>query len=152
MNTSVLLYRQIRENDLPQVVALEAEAFSTPWTAEQYLLVMRQGGCALFGAWNADTLVGYIAVAIQSTIGEMEIYNIAVSERQRCKGVGRKLLTLALEAARQSGLETAVLEVRVGNVPALALYKGLRFETVGIRKGYYHDTGEDALILARSLK
>lgn len=152
MNTSNLLYRRIRESDLPHVARLEAEAFPTPWSAEQYALVMEQGGCVLFGAWDQDVLAGYIAVAVQSAAGEMEVYNIAVRETYRRRGVGRKLLDLALEAAARNGVEAALLEVRAGNVPALALYRSLGFKDVGVRKGYYHDTGEDALVLARSLK
>lgn len=151
MDTSNLVYRQLAENDLNQVVALEAASFPTPWTAEQYAVVMRQGGCALFGAFRADELAGYIAIAIHSSTGEMEVYNIAVAETFRCRGVGKKLLRLSLEAAARNGAQLAVLEVRASNAPAIALYQALKFSEVGRRPGYYRDTGEDALVFARSL-
>lgn len=152
MKTSDLVYRRMDEADLEHVVRLEAEAFPTPWTVEQYVLVMRRGGCVVFGAWDGDLLAGYIAVAIQGAVGEMEVYNIAVAETYRQKGIGKKLMSLALAAASRIGVERAVLEVRVSNAPARALYRSLGFQEAGVRKRYYHDTGEDALVLARSDK
>ena len=151
MKTSGLIYRQLTEEDLPAVVALEASSFSTPWTADQYRAVLRQGGCALFGAVDDGVLAGYIAVTVQPSIGEMEVYNIAVAPASRRRGIGKKLLRLALEAAARNRVEQAILEVRVSNTPAIALYRSLGFTQVGTRTGYYHDTGEDALVLARSL-
>ncbi|CAK7032278.1 MAG: [Ribosomal protein S18]-alanine N-acetyltransferase [Desulfovibrio sp.] len=151
MNTSVATYRRITEADLPRVIELEAVAFPTPWTAEQYTAVMKQGGCALFGAFFGEDLAGYVAVAVHKTIGEMEVYNIAVDERFRRRGIGKKLLELSLAAAGKNGTGTTFLEVRLSNVAAIALYESLGFIRAGVRKGYYHDTGEDALVYTRSL-
>lgn len=152
MDTSTLAYRQLAENDLDQVSALEAVSFSTPWTAEQYALIMRQGGCTLFGAFLKENLAGYIAVAVHPSISEMEVYNIAVSETFRRLGIGKRLLRLSLEAAARNGVELAILEVRLSNAPAIALYQALGFSQIGTRPGYYHDTGEDALVFARPLQ
>ena len=152
VNTSDLVYRRVTEKDLPFVAELEAVSFATPWSAGQYKAVMQQGGCALFGAWRGTLLAGYIAIAVNASIQEMEVYNIAVAEAYRRKGIARRLLSLALEAAARRGAEMAILEVRIANAPAIALYQTLGFCEVGVRKGYYHDTGEDALVLARSLK
>lgn len=152
MNTSNLVYKKISEQELSFVAELERACFSTPWTEEQYKAVMSQGGCVLFGAWLGEELAGYIAVAVQPVVGEMEVYNIAVALSLRHQGVGKRLLKLALEAAAKNGLARALLEVRVSNAPALSLYRSLGFLEVGRRKNYYQDTGEDALILARSLK
>lgn len=151
MKTSPITYRQLYEKDLPLVVALERLAFSTPWTVEQYAAVMRQGGCALFGAFCGQELAGYIAVAIQTAIGEMEVYNIAVAEHFRRGGIGKKILGLSMAAAAQNGITTVFLEVRMNNIPAIALYKSLGFTKAGVRKGYYPDTGEDAHIYVCSL-
>lgn len=151
MSASVPSYRRLREEDLTAVAALEATAFPTPWSEEQYRVVMRHGGCVLFGAWLESALAGYIAVAMQPGTGEMEVYNIAVAEELRRGGIGKKLLGLALEAAAGNGVSRAILEVRRSNTPAIALYRSLGFEQAGERKGYYHDTGEDALVLARPL-
>lgn len=148
MKTSTMTYRQLHENDLPEVVRLETLAFSTPWTAEQYAAVMRQGGCVLFGAFYEGRLAGYIAVAIQAAAGEMEVYNIAVAENFRRNGIGKKILGLALAAAVKNGVTMAFLDVRTTNAPAIALYESLGFIKAGVRKGYYPDTGEDALVYA----
>jgi len=151
MNTSDLTFRQLTDPDIEAVAALEAIAFPTPWTAEQYRAVLRQGGCALFGAVSGETLAGYIAVGMQPSIGEMEVYNIAVAEPFRRQGIGKMILKLALEAASRCGAEQAILEVRVSNAPAIALYRSLGFLQAGVRTGYYYDTGEDALVLSRQL-
>ena len=148
MTTTNLIYRQLTEKDLPSVVCLEEVSFSTPWTVEQYTAVLRQGGCTVFGALNGLDLAAYVAVGVRLAIGEMEVYNIAVAERFRRLGIGKKLLHLALEAAAINGITQAILEVRVSNFAAQALYHSLGFKQVGIRTGYYHDTGEDALVLA----
>lgn len=151
MKTSAFTYRRLREEDLPQVAALEKKLFPTPWTEQQYAAMMRQGGCALFGAFHGRGLAGYIAVAVRGAVGEMEIYNIAVDERYRRNGIGRKMLALSLSAAAKAGVTAAFLEARVTNFPAIALYQTLGFVQTGVRKGYYHDTGEDALIYVCSL-
>lgn len=151
MKTSDLTYRRLTDRDLAAVAMLESVAFPTPWTEEQYRAVLRQGGCTLFGALCGETLAGYIAVGMQPVTGEMEVYNIAVVEAFRRLGIGKKLLRLSLEAASRNNVERAVLEVRVSNVPAIALYRSLGFFQVGLRRGYYHDTGEDALVFSRSL-
>ena len=151
MKTSDLVYRQLTEKDIAKVADLEAMCFSTPWTVEQYLAVLRQGRCVLFGALQGELLAGYIAVAVQPATGEMEVYNIAVNTSFRRCGIGKKLLRLSLEAAIRNRVDQACLEVRISNAPALALYRSMGFLQVGVRKGYYHDTGEDALVLARSL-
>lgn len=150
MNTSTLLYRPLTEDDLESVAALEAEAFSTPWTADQYRAIMRHGGCALFGALLGPVLAGYIAVSLQRETAEMEVYNIAVTAAFRRRGIASKLLSLALRAAAGNGATRAILEVRESNTAAIALYRSLDFIQVGIRRGYYHDTGENALVFARS--
>ncbi len=151
MNTSSLVFRQLTEQDLDDVAALEAASFPTPWTAAQYRALLRHGGCALFGALHGSRLAGYIAVAVHAAAGEMEVYNIAVAHAYRRRGIGKKILRLALDAAARNAVSQAILEVRVSNAPALALYRSLGFRQVGVRPNYYHDTGEDALVLARPL-
>lgn len=152
MKTSDLAYRQLAGGDVTALAALEAASFPTPWSAEQYDAMMRRGACTVFGAWHGVVLVGYIAVAVQAATGEMEVYNIAVATEYRRRGIGRKLLSLALEAAMLNRVEQAFLEVRETNEPAIALYTELGFLQAGVRPKYYPDTGEDALVLARSLK
>lgn len=144
-------FTPLAADDIPAVAALEKHCFPTPWSEEQYRLVVAAGGCRLFGARCNGDLVGYLAVAMQPGSGEIEIYNIAVADSMRRRGLARKLLATALAAAAQSGVEQAVLEVRRGNTPAIALYESLGFTQVGLRPRYYQDTGEDALVYSRML-
>ncbi len=143
-------------DDIPEVAILEAASFPTPWSEEQYRLVLRQGACKLFGVRlqsgrahsGPGGLIAYIAVAVHAAAEEMEVYNIAVAEKYRKKGLGKRLLRLALRAAAQNGVSRALLEVRESNAAAVALYASLGFQRVGVRRGYYPDTGEDAHVYA----
>jgi ribosomal-protein-alanine N-acetyltransferase len=81
----------------------------------------------------------------------MEVLNIAVIPEYRRMGLARRLVGLVLGISRALGAKKAFLEVREGNRAARALYEGAGFEQVGLRKGYYPDTGEDALVLGREL-
>jgi len=100
-------------------------------------------------------MLAYITLSVLA--GEAEILNIAVLPEARGKGLSRQLMRFALEDTLHGGhctrrnfslqaWENSVLEVRVGNVPARALYRGLGYQEAGIRKRYYSD-GEDALIM-----
>lgn len=134
--------------DVSSAVALEQVCFSMPWSEEQFRAAFAQSSFAAFGLrqMHSKALLGYIS--LYHTVDELEILNIAVAPQSRRQGKGRKLLTLALQVAQKMGIERAVLEVRVHNIPALRLYEGLGFACVGRRPKYYADTGEDALIYA----
>ena len=92
----------------------------------------------------ARELAGYIAV--YHTPDEVEILNIAVREDRRRRGYGSLLMATALQDAKETGILRGVLEVRISNAPAIHLYESFGFRQVGKRRGYYQDTGEDALI------
>ncbi len=83
-------------------------------------------------------------------VDEFHIANLAVHPAFRRRGMARALLAHALQAAEQEELVSALLEVRASNAPALALYRAFGFAIVGRRKGYYHDNGEDALLMTLS--
>lgn len=103
-----------------------------------------QKSFAAFGLRCQTGLIAYIS--IYHAAGELEILNIAVAPEHRRKGYGKILLSMMLQVARKMGIERAVLEVRVHNSAALALYTSLNFTKVGERLGYYADTGENAHI------
>ncbi|MDR2488430.1 MAG: ribosomal protein S18-alanine N-acetyltransferase [Desulfovibrio sp.] len=96
-------------------------------------------------------LAAYICCSISLAIQEAEIYTIAVRAPFRRQGLGRRLLSYALQAASHCGIRRALLEVRPSNTPALALYASMGFAICGSRKKYYTDSGENALILACDL-
>ena len=108
------------------------------------------GDFSAFGLRAHDASLAAFAV-LGVNPEEVEIYNIAVRPDLRHTGLGKALLWGVLESARIRGIGRAVLEVRVGNAPALGLYRTLGFSECGRRKAYYADTGEDALVLCLTL-
>ena len=150
----------LKAKDAAALAALEAECFSTTWSEERYAALLNAapvppdalpGFCAFGLRAENGGLDAYISLGLHMAAGEMEIYNIAVRETRRQRGNGRRLLVHALRAAVLSGCTHALLEVRAGNTAALALYTRTGFQECGRRKRYYADTGEDALVLCRSL-
>jgi ribosomal-protein-alanine N-acetyltransferase len=146
------IFRELGPDDLDAVLELEYLTFALPWSKEQYMLLMRAGGCRIFGTLLRGRLCAYAAAAMSAKVGELEIYNLAVHPDERRRGLAVRLLSLLLEAASRLGLERAVLEVRAGNKPALELYGKLGFTPCGLRPRYYSDPEEDALLLEYKFK
>jgi len=82
---------------------------------------------------------------------ELHVLNLAVARRVRRRGVGAALMAAALHLARREGLATVTLEVRRSNAGAQAFYREFGFREIGVRAGYYPDTGEDALVMTLTL-
>jgi ribosomal-protein-alanine N-acetyltransferase len=139
-------FRILTEENLDAVLELEKANFSTPWTKEQYSVLLKSGACKLYGVVSGKIVIAYAAVSVVKTAGELEIYNIAVRADKRGLGIGKEFLKAVLEAAESLGVCRAVLEVRAGNTVAVALYESLDFKLAGKRKNYYSDPEEDALI------
>ncbi|MCH5276286.1 MAG: ribosomal protein S18-alanine N-acetyltransferase [Desulfovibrionaceae bacterium] len=147
MKTAV--FTRLGPDDMAAVAELEARCFSSPWREDQLRAALLSPHFSAYGMKGQDRLFAYISLNLVP--GEIEVLNIATHPEYRRRGLARALLRCALKAAapvveRGYGVR-AFLEVRVGNVPALGLYRSLGFARVGARKGYYRDTGEDALIL-----
>jgi ribosomal-protein-alanine N-acetyltransferase len=98
---------------------------------------------------DADGVVGY--VCLWEVADEMHVTNIAVHPRQRRRGIGRLLLGSILADGRARDVRVVVLEVRPSNTEAIGLYESFGFRVVGRRRGYYYDTGEDALVMETRL-
>lgn len=145
-----LEFSRLGKGDLDELLVLERECFSAPWGREQYALGLEKGAFHVFGLKHGDRLAAYASFLVAA--GEMEVLNIAVAPDYRRKGVARRLLGLVLGISGAMGAKKAFLEVREGNRAARALYEGAGFEQVGLRRGYYPDTGEDALLLSRELE
>ncbi len=133
-------------DDLDEVLAIERASFATPWSRAAFryeLTKNRVARCLVVRAGHE--VVGYICLW---EIGhEIHITNLAVHPRVRRQGIARTLLGAVLEEARRGGVAQAFLEVRPTNTGALGLYRRFGFEVIGRRKGYYFDTGEDALVM-----
>ena len=139
--------------DLDEVLAIERLSFATPWSRGAFLYEMRQNPAARCwvarGAPPAPSVLGYLC--LWEVPPEIHITNMAVHPEWRRQGIARALLAAILEDARRRGMTLALLEVRPTNAEALGLYEGLGFQIVGRRKGYYFDTGEDALLMQADL-
>ena len=137
--------RLLEPGDAPALAALEAAVFADPWDAARFSSLLGQDRFFAAGAFAGHVLGAYLTAYIVA--GELEIVNVAVDAPLRGRGLGRELLRFSLDRARERGAWRAVLEVRSGNAAARALYKSCGFTQAGVRKGYYADSGEDALIL-----
>lgn len=129
---------------LPQVLDLEARAFDHPWSPELVAREVEQDHSLLLVATDGERVVGFVIVWL--ILDEVHILNVAVEPGLRRRGIARMLLGELLGRAAARGFSLSTLEVRVGNTPAIELYRGLGFRTVGRRRRYYSD-GEDALIM-----
>ena len=148
----------MRAADLEAVLQIELASFHTPWTRQAFLHELERNRVA--GLWvargersgeagGAAPVVGYLC--LWAVADEVHVTNLAVDPAWRGEGVGRLLLGTLLARHRAIGARRAFLEVRPGNVEARRLYERLGFREVGRRRGYYVDTGEDALILEARL-
>ncbi|MGO9557702.1 MAG: ribosomal protein S18-alanine N-acetyltransferase [Acidimicrobiales bacterium] len=136
----------MRRRHLKSVVAIEQQVFPTPWSLSLYLSELTMGGTrAYVVAISGNEVVGYAGLML--AVGEGHITTIGVSPRWQRHGIGRRLLLELAETARKRGAEDLTLEVRVTNTGAQALYHQFGFAPAGIRKNYYAEVNEDALIM-----
>jgi N6-L-threonylcarbamoyladenine synthase len=144
---TTVLRREMQPDDLPAVVAIEAASFKTPWTPEMLRDELVQGLSWRVAA--VDRAVGVVGFLIGRRYPDVwHVMDLAVAPERRRQGIGGLLLAGFLEAADAAGM-AVVLEVRQGNAEAVALYESRGFALVGVRRGYYTDSGEDALVMAR---
>ena len=149
-----LLLRRAVPADVPALAALERACFTHPWTAAQIADEMAAGvpgrrpGAG--GAPRGAVRRGLCAYgAFRLVLDEMHVMNVAVAPPERRRGLARWLLRFALGRAARRGACRALLEVRAGNARRLALYESLGFRRLGVRRDYYREPVEDALVLAR---
>jgi [ribosomal protein S18]-alanine N-acetyltransferase len=139
------LPRVLAKADIPDLVSLEKLCFSVPWSAKQYETVLGNEPFHVFGIRHDAELVGYLTLFAADW--EMEILNIAVNPAHRRRGHARRMLDHVLHLCRKMGIKRGYLEVRRSNVPAQNLYAASGFKEVGVRKRYYPDNREDAIIM-----
>ena len=141
----------MRPGDLDEVVAIERASFGMPWSRGAFLYEVEQNRVARCWVLREDDQV--VAYLCLWEIGdELHVTNIAVHPAQRRRGIARRLLGAILEDARGRRLRSVTLEVRPTNDEARTLYESFGFRVVGRRRGYYYDTGEDALIMESDLE
>jgi ribosomal-protein-alanine N-acetyltransferase len=135
--------------DLTRVLELEAVSFSRPWTRDMFVKALdRSPGTTAVVARSASGLVTAYCMG-QIVLDELHIHVLAVDPHWRERGLGRRLLAFVLRGAARQGATAATLEVRRSNIAAQRLYEGAGFRQSGIRRGYYPDPTEDALVYWR---
>ncbi len=141
--------RTATADDIPALIQLErGSATAAHWTEEQYRDLFRDGAGArrlvLLAATEDAVLLGFLVA--QPIATEWELENIVVSSTERRKGIGGRLLRALMDAAGQSASESVFLEVRESNHPARHFYQKTGFQQAGVRKRYYRDPPEDAIL------
>lgn len=138
--------RTMRLGDLPEVAALEKRCFNDPWSLALFRAEVedRDANFPRLAILD-DELAGYSIAWFAAD--EVHLGNIAVSPEHRGHGIARALLEDLLEEAKLRGSSYVVLEVRESNESAIRLYRRYGFKEVAIRRGYYEDTRENALIM-----
>jgi ribosomal-protein-alanine N-acetyltransferase len=142
-----LTIRSLSYPDLPRVLSIERRAFPTPWSLSMFVLELSKPSGICLAAVEDRALRGYLICARYAEAHHL--MNIAVDPDHRRRGIARKLLQALLDRTGQEANIT--LEVRVSNSAAIALYESYGFRSVGTRRRYYQDTGEDALIMWRAV-
>lgn len=137
----------MNEHHVPQVALLERECFADPWSQRGIASELHNPLSLWLVAQEGQTLLGYIGS--QTCLDETDMMNIAVSPASRRQGVARALIEALVSALRERGSKQLTLEVRASNGPARQLYESLGFLQVGLRKNYYQNPKEDALILRK---
>jgi ribosomal-protein-alanine N-acetyltransferase len=149
--------------DVDAVVAIERASFPKPWGPEQFLKELQQEWSTLLLAVLAPrepghpgqlAAAGEVAGFVHFWVvhDEIHILNVACAPDRRRQGIARALLVETEARGRRAGSAMLTLEVRRSNVAAQALYAGLGYERVGVRKKYYSEEGEDAIVMTRTLR
>ena len=136
--------RRLVYGDLPAVLAIERRSFQTPWSLAMFVLELsKPGGICLAISGERGELIGYLVCARYADV--WHLMNIAVAPERRREGVATELMDHLFEQAGPGARFT--LEVRTSNSSAIKMYERFGFRPAGHRRRYYHDNGEDALIM-----
>ena len=150
-------YYEMSYDDIPEVARMEAEYFSTPWSEAGIGHYMDAGNTIFIVAKHKNDkfegngrVVGYAAV--MQVLDEADLVSIAVDKEYRQMGIAGEILDIVYDIAAGKGVEKLHLEVRESNLPAIALYERDGFVRDGLRKGFYKNPAEDALLYTKQLK
>jgi len=150
MNRADLTIREMTASDIPPLLEIERVSFPVPWSAGMFMIQLGLSSeTENLVILNGDRIIGYVS----SWYGyeEVHILSIVVASDQRGSVAAAMLLAAAEDKGKKNGCLKAVLEVRVSNGRAIRFYEKHGFTQVGRRKGYYPDSGEDALIFEKDI-
>jgi ribosomal-protein-alanine N-acetyltransferase len=139
--------RRLAYPDLPQVIAVERRVFPTPWSLAMFVLELSKQSGVCLAAFSGEQLVGYLICSRYETV--WHIMNIAVDTDLQRRGLATALLAELYERVGDPKARFT-LEVRRSNTVAIHLYEREGFRAAGVRRRYYQDNGEDALVMWRT--
>ena len=125
------------------MISIERRSFPTPWSLAMFVLELSKPSGICLAATDGDGLLGYLVCSRYDQV--WHLMNVAVAPERRRAGIARRLISKLVEEGGSKLPFT--LEVRLSNHPAIAMYERLGFRSAGVRPRYYHDNGEDALIM-----
>ncbi len=142
--------RFAEEKDLPAMAEIERRCFHTPWSEESLREDLMGNPLSVYLVLEAESgdVAGYMS--LWRILDEGHINNVAVLPEYRRHGGASDMLEFMLKYSERNGISSHTLEVRVSNEGAIGLYRKFGFREAGVRKGYYEDNGEDALIMWRN--
>jgi ribosomal-protein-alanine N-acetyltransferase len=144
------LIRKMTGRDLDEIMLIELESFTLPWSRQSYENELSNRYATYMVADHEGVVAAYGGMWVVAD--EAHITNVAVAPRYRRQGMGTKVLQALLNTAGQKRVSRIFLEVRVSNDAAFKLYSGQGFAPTGVRKQYYSDNDEDAIVMMRQLQ
>jgi len=140
------VFRNMREEDIDQILEVEHASFTTPWSREAFYNELHNNRFAVYIVLEENNkILGYCGAWI--VIDEAHVTNVAILPEFRGRKLGEAILQKMMSVAREMGAKSMTLEVRVTNHVAQSLYRKLGFQNGGIRKNYYSDNQEDGLVM-----
>jgi len=142
-------FRKLKLRDLNPIEEIERTSYPTPWSRSMFASELAKPSSICLGAVDGekDELVGYLIIS--RYVDAWHVMNIAIAPEYRRRGIARRLMERLFEVTARDARRGYTLEVRVSNEAAIRLYEELGFRSRGIRRGYYTDNREDALIMWR---
>lgn len=150
MTAVAVAIRVLELAQLDAIEAIERHAYPTPWSRSMFASEIAKPTSICLGAFQGEDLLGYVITS--RYVDAWHVMNVAVDPAHQRRGVATQLLERLFELTHDDERRGYTLEVRVSNESAIQLYELLGFERRGIRRGYYTDNREDALIMWRDAR
>lgn len=140
-----MILREMLVEDLDQVMKIEESLFAVPWTREGYFTFLTRENSMFLVVEEKGEILGYCGLLM--VLDEGDVTNVAVRRDRQREGIGNFLMESLIRLSREQGIRMIHLEVRAGNETAIRLYERLGFVRDGLRKAYYTDPVEDAILM-----
>ena len=144
-----MTFREMLVEDLDQVVDIEQNLFSVPWTKEGFLTYLMKKDTMFFVVEEKERILGYCSM--MTVLDEGDILNVAVRSDRQKEGIGQFIVDSMLRMAEMQGIRLVHLEVRQGNGTAIRLYQRLGFKEDGLRRDYYENPVENAVLMTKTM-